>query len=774
MAICPSFIGAQVLRVTRLDQCGRPVYGDCSQVVSSGFVSVEISPEVQEGEDYTQRNAAGDLCVSERGQDVLQWFTVSIEFCQVDPALFNLMNPSWQVVEDAFGEPVGFRIGTQMSDRLGFALELWPKTSSQGNLCPEDAPDDAQPSGYFLLPYVIGTAPESWTLEDGVATFTLNGRTKGGSQWGRGPYQIRHDAQGNPDFLADPINDGADDNNPTHFHAEIVTLAPPTSACGCQPLEAIAPSAEGGQVTIDPEQANLACFTVAGSAARQVTIDWGDDTDPVTSRVGREECHTYTATGTYTVTVSDIDDAELSNTYEVTVEEIPPLPAPELTANPTSGEPPLEVTLSVNNHDNGQVVIDWGDGTDPETVDGGTQASPAVYTHTYTEGAVDPYALTVTSVQDETATATEPITVSLPDIPAPDLAVEPQQGEAPLEVTATINNNDNGQVTVDFGDGSQVQTVDGGDEAAPAQVEHTYAEQGTYTVTVAPVDNPTATATTDVVVTGPADPPTVNATQADDSLQVSALVDNHGNGPVDVDFGDGSEPVTNPGDSDTPAEHTYTEAGTYTISATSQANPDLVGSTDIDVVDPAGQVPAITATPTSGTAPVEVSFVVDNHGNGPVTIDFGDGSETATNPGDGEEATTHTYTDEGTVTATATSDADESLSDSVDIEIDAPAPDPEPVAPPADVLVTDPAVDGFTLTWDWEQGEGPAATEFTTRYRTPAQTGDWEQGPAATAQERTVDITGLEADTEYEVEVTAVAEDTTSDPATATGSTAQE
>lgn len=689
MAICPSFIGARVLRVTRLDSCGRPVYGPDSQAVSDGFVSVEISPDVEEGEDYTQRNANGDLCVSEKGQDSLQWLTVSIEFCRVDPCLWSLMNPTWKLVRGAHGEVTGFRIGTRFSDREGFALELWPKVSAQGALCDDDAPEEADPNGYFLLPYVIGTAPDSWTLEDGVATFTLTGRTKGGSLWGRGPYNVTHDADGTPVPLLEPIDSGSASNNPDHFHADIVTLAPPEPTCGCQPLEPVAPSAEGGQITIDADQPNRACFTVQGSAARQVTIDWGDGTPPVTSRVGREECHLYTETGTYTVTVADIDDPEKSSTYTAEITEVPALPAPAISVAPESGEAPLAVTLTVNNHGNGQVTIDWGDGTAPSTHNGGTEEEPATHPHQYLSGAADPYTITVTAVADDRAQATTDVTVTAPEPEdPPQISADPQTGPAPLATTLTVNNLGGGDVQIDFGDGSDPETGPGGQTGQTVDYPHTYTEAGTYTVTVTDADTPSRQATLDITVEEAPEPPTdPQATVTPDTgeapLEVEVTVDNHGNGPVDVDFGDGSAPVTNPGDGTTTTSHTYTDAGTYTVTATSQADPSASGTADVEVTDP--------------------------------------------------EA---------------------------------------PVAAPTGLAITDTTAESITVEWEWEQGDGPAATGFGLIHRTPPQTGEWEDTETVDATVRTHVFDGLSPDTEYEFGVITLADgEQESDEATVSGMT---
>lgn len=666
MSVCPSYIGARRLRVTRLDHCGRPVYGDCSTAVSSGFVSVEFEPEVQEGEDYTLRNADGDLCVSERGQDALQWINVSIEFCNVDPELWQIMNPTWKTVKNAKGEVTGFRIGEKFSDEQGFALEVWPKAAGQTALC-DDAPDDAQPNGYFLLPYVIGGAPQGWTLEDGTATFTLNGRTKAGSLWGRGPYNITHDANGNPSPLLEPIASGSNGSDPDHFHADIVTIGPPEASCGCQELEAMAPGAVDGQIDIDTDQPNRACFTVSGSPGRRVTIDWGDESDTVNSRVGREECHIYTSTGTYTITVSDVDDADKSNTYEVTIDDVPQLDDPTIEVSPTSGTAPLSVRLSVDNHENGQVTIDWGDDTDTETVDGNNQDGdgPAEYPHQYTDPGT--YTITVTAVADDRAEATTEVEVT---DPAPNVTAEPTSGAAPLEVTLTADNHGNGPVDVNWGEGeTETNLGDGG-----ATSTHTYNEPGTYQVEVTSQENSSHATTVEVEVIDDTQNPevTVDPAEGEAPLEVTASVDNHGVGPVNLDWGDESE-VVEVADGES-ATHTYETAGEFTVTATSQANEEAQGTATVTVTDPAPEPEALelTVDPAEGVIDqTAFEVVVDNHGEGEVTIDWGDGSEAVTNPGDGSETSSHTYTEAGTYTITATDADNAGRSDAQEVTVTA-------------------------------------------------------------------------------------------------------
>lgn len=309
-AVCTPYIGAKRLRVTRLDACGRPVYGPSSQVVTKGFVSVEMEPEVAEGEDYSQVTAGGEQCISEKGQDSIKWWTVKVTFCQVDPDLFTIMNRTWRPVTNAARtQRTGWRMGQAFSDSLGFALELWPKSAGgAGQACDPDSgiiDETFDLSGYFLLPWVLGGAPETITLENAPTTFTITGRTRSGSLWGRGPYNVTRDQDGQPAPLLDPIDPGfnvgswglVSGGDPDHFHGENVTVTPPEPMCGAQPL--YAPGATAPQITVvagttaRSAELTVGNFDQIGSSG---TVNWGDGTiAPVPSSSNGTAQHTYAA-----------------------------------------------------------------------------------------------------------------------------------------------------------------------------------------------------------------------------------------------------------------------------------------------------------------------------------------------------------------------------------------------------------------------------------------------------------------------------------------------
>jgi hypothetical protein len=322
-SLASGIIGARMMRVTLLDACGRPVYGPRSQVTTKGFVSVEIEPETEEGEDYKQKNAAGELCLNDRGPDSISWYNLTIDFCNVDPDLFLMLQRTWKRNTDASRQTTtGWRQGEMVSSVLGYALELWPKASGTGAgqacLVDEGTQDPTfVPGWYMLMSWVIASAPDALTLEDAPTSFKQKGRTRAGSLWGRGPYNVVRDLAGEPAPLLDPIDPGFDvpawsfvtSGDPDHIYVDQVTVAPPLAVTGAQPLwnpAAVAPTITVTADVADPRTAELTVtnFAAIGNSG---TVNWGDgNTEFVPSSSAGLVDHTYAAT---------YDDQEVTVTF---------------------------------------------------------------------------------------------------------------------------------------------------------------------------------------------------------------------------------------------------------------------------------------------------------------------------------------------------------------------------------------------------------------------------------------------------------------------------
>lgn len=178
---CWPSIRGEALRVTKLDSCGAPVLGPKSTLATDGFVSVALSPQYEDGEETTLKNAAGRIFVQDKADDQLKYFQVEIKLTGVNPDLFALILGQ-PIVLDADGNAVGVRIGQTIS--TNFALEVW--TDIPGAVCVGD-----KPYGYFLAAYLHGGRLADFTIENALADFTIqNAITVAPSPWGVGPYDV--------------------------------------------------------------------------------------------------------------------------------------------------------------------------------------------------------------------------------------------------------------------------------------------------------------------------------------------------------------------------------------------------------------------------------------------------------------------------------------------------------------------------------------------------------------------------------------------------------
>ena len=248
-----------------------------------------------------------------------------------------------------------------------------------------------------------------------------------------------------------------------------------------------------------------------------------------------------------------------------------------------------------------------------------------------------------------------------PPAPVAGFSGTPTSGATPLTVTFTdVSSNSPTSWSWDFGD-SNTSTVQ--------NPVHTYSSAGTYTVTLTATnaggsddevktDYITVSASPVAPVAAFFGTPTSGATPL-----IVSFTDQSSNSPASWswDFGDGNtSTVQNP-------VHTYSSAGTYTVTltVTNTGGSDNEVKTDYITVTAAGSGNAVvisgmilphaapvaefSATPTSGTAPLDVQFT-DLSENAPTSWawTFGDGgTSTDQHPG-------HIYAAAGTYTVTLT------------------------------------------------------------------------------------------------------------------------
>lgn len=226
-AACFKPLQGTTMRVTLLDSCGHPEFGDCAFAVSDGFVQATLTPNTEDGERFLQRNAAGRAIVNQRSLPLLNWYDVNIQFQEVDPELFSIITGLDTYLNDQ-NQAIGVVVTESQYATANFALELW-----MGN-AEEECPPTGEPLpwyGYNLLPWVVeGALTDDITITNDLITFTVTGRTRKGTPWGEGPYDVVLDQAGDPSPLFTDIP------SDTHHLPIWSQLAPPQPECGCQSL----------------------------------------------------------------------------------------------------------------------------------------------------------------------------------------------------------------------------------------------------------------------------------------------------------------------------------------------------------------------------------------------------------------------------------------------------------------------------------------------------------------------------------------------------------
>lgn len=173
----------RTLRLTRLDALGDPLVGACSSIVTEGFITVTAEPEIEAGEEYQQKNAFGDLCISEKDADRTKWVNLTMELCEVNPDILDLVGGGSPILDAGDVDTIGASFGVD-NNLAGFAAEVWTKQANAGQAA--GTPE----WGYFCFPYCINGALDGGvTIENGTLSISLKGEAQQAvAEWGVNPY----------------------------------------------------------------------------------------------------------------------------------------------------------------------------------------------------------------------------------------------------------------------------------------------------------------------------------------------------------------------------------------------------------------------------------------------------------------------------------------------------------------------------------------------------------------------------------------------------------
>jgi PKD repeat protein len=394
-----------------------------------------------------------------------------------------------------------------------------------------------------------------------------------------------------------------------------------------------------------------------GTEPYQYDWDYGDGNSA--SDVGPKPSHSYESTGEYTVTVTVTDANDLSGSDTATATITIGNQAPSADAgDPVIGEPDTPVTFDGSGSSDPDGTIEryeWDFG-DPRNSAPGTGATTS---HAYEEPGSYTATLTVTDDKGATDSHTTSAFIGSPDTPPTADAGGPYSGTAGVEVSFDGSASVDQDGTIerydwDFGDSST------GTGATPT---HTYAAAGSYTVTLTVTDEDDLTNSdiAQATITTGNQPPTADPNgpyggKAGEAVtfEGSGSSDDVFIDQYDWDFGDGNS-VTDAGKR---WNHTYEEAGTYTVTLTVT---DDAGLSDTETtsaeIEEGNQAPTADAgDPVIGQPDTPVTFDGSGSEDPDGTIeqynwDFGDRT---LGEDDGGAMPTHTYERSGNYTVTLT------------------------------------------------------------------------------------------------------------------------
>jgi len=360
----------------------------------------------------------------------------------------------------------------------------------------------------------------------------------------------------------------------------------------------------------------VATFTNTSTNATSFNWDFGDNT----SSNDINPVHDYGADGTYTVVLEATNSCGTTTTVQSVV--VATAPTAGFTANVTQGCTPMTVQFNNESSENVTGYMWTFEGGTPGT---STDASPTVIYNT--PGTFDVTLVVSNSVGNNTSSQTDLIVVN----------TTPTAGFSSTtnNLTADFNNTSSNATSYSWNFGDNATSPD-------ANPTHTYAADGTYTVTLSATNEcGTVTSTETVVIaTAPTASFSANVTQGCTPLTVQFNNESSENSSTFMWTFEGGTPATSTDPSPTVV---YNTAGTFdvTLEVSNSVGNNSSVQTDLIIVN---------TTPTVGFVSTSNNLVVDfdNTSSNATSYAWNFGDNMTSN----EIDPSHTYASDGTYTVT--------------------------------------------------------------------------------------------------------------------------
>ena len=171
------------LRVSRLGPDGAILPGSDSVYTQKAFMSFQFTPEMEEGDEITEKNADGSLCYSAQDRSTLKRVTLSLALCNPDPELEELLTGG-TVFTDNSGKTVGYAsaMSGEITNPNGVAIEAWSRAMD-----PAGKPMSERPFYHWVFPYGTMNFSGDRVMENGLMANEYEGWAVGNDMFGSGP-----------------------------------------------------------------------------------------------------------------------------------------------------------------------------------------------------------------------------------------------------------------------------------------------------------------------------------------------------------------------------------------------------------------------------------------------------------------------------------------------------------------------------------------------------------------------------------------------------------
>jgi hypothetical protein len=172
------------IRVTRLDAAGNLLNGAGDSYVTSAFMRVSFTPEYEEGDEITEKNANGIVCVTYKSPDVLKRITMELAICEPDSELSQLLSGGLLLRKtiDGVSKSVGWAAPGVGDDPAGngVAIEVWSHAVKDGKRA------SVLPYFHWVFPFAKMRQSGDRVIENGMLATTFEGYGLGNVNFGAG------------------------------------------------------------------------------------------------------------------------------------------------------------------------------------------------------------------------------------------------------------------------------------------------------------------------------------------------------------------------------------------------------------------------------------------------------------------------------------------------------------------------------------------------------------------------------------------------------------